>query len=179
MAAPVITSAAAPALAPVHTEPHQYPNSNDALATQEVTGSGNKSTGHTQTGDNTEKASNPPLNNAPASEVNGSKAPEAPVTSPTKPPVQTPAAGATTPQQQSVDQGGSGNEGGGDEQSKGAIIMVSFKMGADAKDTFTGELLVSRRAKATSMGVVAYLAEGKEETIEVPLKFVELVSINN
>ena len=60
------------------------------------------------------------------------------------------------------------------------IIMVEFKMGEEAKKTFTGELLVSRKAKATSAGVIAYLNdEGREEVIEVPLKYIGLVSINH
>lgn len=60
------------------------------------------------------------------------------------------------------------------------IIMVEFKMGEEAKKTFTGELLVSRKAKASSAGVIAYLnEEGREEVIEVPLKYIGLVSINH
>ncbi|HCA5887002.1 TPA: hypothetical protein MXS07_006661 [Pseudomonas aeruginosa] len=60
------------------------------------------------------------------------------------------------------------------------IIMVEFKMGEEAKKTFTGELLVSRKPKATSAGVIAYLnEEGREEVIEVPLKYIGLVSINH
>ncbi len=80
--------------------------------------------------------------------------------------------------------------GGSQDQAPGAqpsvkatdapIIMVEFKMGVEAKVTFTGELLVSRKAKATSAGVVAYLnEEGREETIEVPLAHIALVSINH
>jgi hypothetical protein len=58
--------------------------------------------------------------------------------------------------------------------------MVEFKMGEEAKKTFTGELLVSQKAKATSAGVIAYLnEEGREEVIEVPLKYIGLVSINH
>lgn len=67
----------------------------------------------------------------------------------------------------------------GDTAAKGPIIMVSFKMGDEAPTSFNGELLLNRKAKAPSMGVVAYLNEGREEVIEVPLKHVELVSINH
>ncbi|WP_116893074.1 hypothetical protein [Pseudomonas savastanoi] len=63
---------------------------------------------------------------------------------------------------------------------KGAIIMVEFKMGADAKKDFTGELILNKKAKSPSMGVVAYLNdEGREEFIDVPLKLMNLVSINH
>ncbi|MPQ69274.1 hypothetical protein [Pseudomonas sp. MWU12-2323] len=180
VAAPVIKPAPAPvpALAQVHTE-SQAANSNVAPGTQEVAGSSNSSGGHNQIGVNTAPANNLPLNNVLKAELNGSKAPVTPVASQAQPPAQPPASGATIPQQQSAAQGGSGSDVGAEVQSKGTIIMVSFKMGADAKEAFTGELLVSRKAKATSMGVVAYLVDGEEETIEVPLKFVELVSINN
>ncbi|UTN36071.1 hypothetical protein MMZ75_32195 (plasmid) [Pseudomonas aeruginosa] len=66
------------------------------------------------------------------------------------------------------------------KQSSQPIIMVEFKMGEEAKKTFTGELLVSQKAKATSAGVIAYLnEEGREEVIEVPLKYIGLVSINH
>ncbi|WP_121498458.1 hypothetical protein [Pseudomonas aeruginosa] len=66
------------------------------------------------------------------------------------------------------------------QQASQPIIMVEFKMGEEAKKTFTGELLVSRKAKATSAGVIAYLnEEGREEVIEVPLKYIGLVSINH
>lgn len=62
----------------------------------------------------------------------------------------------------------------------GAIIMVEFKMGADAKKDFTGELILNKKAKSPSMGVVAYLnEEGREELIDVPLKLMNLVSINH
>ena len=61
-----------------------------------------------------------------------------------------------------------------------AIIMVEFKMGAEAKNVFTGELIVSKKSKAPSMGVVAYLNdEGREEQVEVPLKLISIVSINH
>jgi hypothetical protein len=60
------------------------------------------------------------------------------------------------------------------------IIMVEFKMGAEAKKVFTGELVVTKKSKAPNMGVVAYLnAQGREELVEVPLKLMNLVSINH
>lgn len=59
------------------------------------------------------------------------------------------------------------------------IIMVEFKMAADAPKAFTGELLVGKKAKGASNGVVAYLNEGREEQIEVPLKHISLVSIHH
>lgn len=59
------------------------------------------------------------------------------------------------------------------------IIMVEFKMAADAPKSFTGELLVGKKAKGASNGVVAYLNEGREEQIEVPLKYISLVSIHH
>lgn len=61
----------------------------------------------------------------------------------------------------------------------GPIIMVEFKMGAEASNTFTGELLIGKKAKGASNGVVAYLSEGAEVQIEVPLKHIHLVSINH
>lgn len=61
----------------------------------------------------------------------------------------------------------------------GPIIMVEFKMGAEASVTFTGELLVAKKAKGSSNGVVAYLHEGREEQIEVPLQLIRLLSINH
>lgn len=63
---------------------------------------------------------------------------------------------------------------------KGPIIMVQFKMGAEASKTFTGELVLNEKARATSSAVIAYLDEtGCEAQIEVPLKLIELVSINH
>ena len=62
---------------------------------------------------------------------------------------------------------------------KAPVIVVEFKMGAEASATFTGELLVGRKAKGASNGVVAYLNEGREEQTEVPLKYIHLVSINH
>lgn len=61
----------------------------------------------------------------------------------------------------------------------GPIIMVEFKMAVEALKAFTGELLVSKKAKGASNGVVAYLSEGREEQIEVPLKLINLVSIHH
>lgn len=61
-----------------------------------------------------------------------------------------------------------------------AIIMVEFKMGAEAKKVFTGELIVTMKSKAPSMGVVAYVNdEGREEQVDVPLKLISIVSINH
>lgn len=62
---------------------------------------------------------------------------------------------------------------------EGPVIVVSFKMAKEAPLTFNGELMVGKAAKAPNMGVVAYLNEGKEELIEVPLKFISLLSINH
>ncbi|MFL1449330.1 ParB/RepB/Spo0J family partition protein [Pseudomonas tritici] len=63
---------------------------------------------------------------------------------------------------------------------KGPIIMVQFKMGALASKTFTGELVLGERAKASSSAVVAYLDDnGREEKVDVPLKLIELLSINH
>lgn len=59
------------------------------------------------------------------------------------------------------------------------VVMVSFKMGDEATQEFNGELVLGKRAKTASMGVVAYLNEGREETIEVPLKHINLLSINH
>lgn len=69
--------------------------------------------------------------------------------------------------------------GHGSDLSKGPIIMVEFKMGAEAASSFTGELLIGHKAKGSSNGMVAYLNDGREELIEVPLKFINLVSINH
>ena len=64
--------------------------------------------------------------------------------------------------------------------SKEPIIMVSFKMGAEATRVFTGELLLADKAKSPNSAVVAYLADqGNEEKVDVPLKFIELVSISH
>lgn len=52
-------------------------------------------------------------------------------------------------------------------------------MGAEAASSFTGELLIGHKAKGSSNGMVAYLNDGREELIEVPLKFINLVSINH
>ncbi|MCF5422921.1 hypothetical protein GIV93_20405 [Pseudomonas syringae] len=51
-------------------------------------------------------------------------------------------------------------------------------MGEEAKQTFSGELLLNRKAKLPSLGVVAYLDDGREQTVEVPLKLIKLVSIS-
>lgn len=59
------------------------------------------------------------------------------------------------------------------------VVMVSFKMGDEATQEFNGELVLGKRAKTASMGVVAYLNDGREETIEVPLKHINLLSINH
>lgn len=86
--------------------------------------------------------------------------------------------GNTAPPQQPASQPPAGSPqapGAG----KGPIIMVDFKMGAEAATTFTGELLIGKKAKGQSNGVVAYLNEGREEQIEVPLKLIHLVSINH
>lgn len=63
----------------------------------------------------------------------------------------------------------------------GPIIMVEFKMGAEASSTFHGELLVDRDhiAKRSGHGVVAYLNDGREELIEVPLQHIKLLSLNH
>lgn len=40
--------------------------------------------------------------------------------------------------------------------------------------------MLNAKAKSTNSAVVAYLADlGREERVEVPLKFIELVSINH
>lgn len=60
-----------------------------------------------------------------------------------------------------------------------AVVMVNFKMGGEAKNSFNGELLVGARTSAPNIGKVAYLLDGKEETVDVPLKYVEIVSISH
>lgn len=89
-------------------------------------------------------------------------------------------AGAETVESASSTQPQETNESPSNQAAASPIIMVEFKMGAEAKTMFTGELLVSRKPKATSAGVVAYLnEEGREEVIEVPLAHIALVSINH
>lgn len=61
-----------------------------------------------------------------------------------------------------------------------AVIMVEFRMGEEATKRFTGELMVGHKPKAANLGVVQYLNdEGRDELIDVPLKYISLVSINH
>lgn len=57
-------------------------------------------------------------------------------------------------------------------------LMVSFKMAKEAELSFTGQLMLDKTAKVQTSAVVAYLNEGVEEEIDVPLKFITLLSIN-
>lgn len=60
------------------------------------------------------------------------------------------------------------------------LIMVQFKMGAEATNTFSGELLTDRRAKSPNKGVVAYIGDsGREEEVEVPVGLITIISINH
>lgn len=118
----------------------------------------NTQSGSTNSGDAQDSgpANQPPTNSAPAGAAQESGGAKEPVEQASN--AQAPAVGAA----------------------KGAIIMVEFKMGADAKKDFTGELILNKKAKSPSMGVVAYLnEEGREELIDVPLKLMNLVSINH
>lgn len=98
-----------------------------------------------------------------ASELNGSNSERVPGAQPAQPPAAP--QGTQSPQ----------DTGAG----KGPIIMVEFKMGSEAATTFNGELLIGHKAKGASNGVVAYLNDGREEQIEVPLRHINLVSINH
>lgn len=120
----------------------------------------------------------------------GGQSSSAPQVSPAEPESQAPGQAATTLNTQAPAAPGAAapqqsehqlNESRQQEsQAKGPVIMVEFKMGTEANKLFTGELLISRKAKATSSGVVAYLNdEGREEFVEVPLKHIGLVSINH
>lgn len=57
------------------------------------------------------------------------------------------------------------------------VIMVMFKMHADAARTFNGELVLDEPAKLPNLGVVAYLEDGKEKRTQVPLNLIQLLSI--
>lgn len=67
----------------------------------------------------------------------------------------------------------------GPETKASPVVVVSFKMGDAAPREFNGELLLSRPAKAPNLASVAYLNEGREEVVEVPLRLISLVSINH
>ena len=63
-------------------------------------------------------------------------------------------------------------------QAQMPTVMVSFKMAEEAKTEFMGELILNKAAASQKSAVVAYLNEGKEEQIDVPLKFIKLMSIS-
>jgi hypothetical protein len=159
-----------PSLSLVQNQPVNAP-----LDSHAGVGSGSNSASGSQAGVGKSPESNQTSNNPPQAGGNNSKQEE----TPTAPP-QTPA--AETGNAQQLQPGGQVNGAlgtGSPASTKGAVIIVSFKMGADAKNSFNGELLPGHKAKSPNMGVVAYLADGKEEKIEVPLKFIELVSISH
>jgi hypothetical protein len=149
-------------------DPNQAPAGEASLAGGVVDGSGAGKSGAETGQTNIAPATNPSQQGA--GEPSTSGVGTEPLT-----PAQTPAAAPTTPASPKVDA-----PTPAPNAVKAPIIMVTFKMGGEAKKVFTGELVLNAKAKSTNSAVVAYLADlGREERVEVPLKFIELVSINH
>ncbi|MCF5382092.1 hypothetical protein GIW05_00960 [Pseudomonas syringae] len=117
-----------------------------------------------------------PANAALSGESSGGKQSPAPQPAVTVPPANV--AGQSATSEQGAGKDSTRKEVVGTDPASSTIIMVSFKMGEEAKQTFSGELLLNRKAKLPSLGVVAYLDDGREQTVEVPLKLIKLVSIS-
>lgn len=174
VAAPVVKAppaAPAPALTPA--SPATPPANTQGKG--EETGGAGSSTGSTLGAEHNLRNETPA--NAPLSgESTGEKQSPTPLTGVTVPPANVPGQNATSEQGTGKDV--PNKEVGATGPASSTIIMVSFKMGEEAKQTFSGELLLNRKAKQPSLGVVAYLDDGREQMVEVPLKLINLVSIS-
>lgn len=62
---------------------------------------------------------------------------------------------------------------------KTPLLLVSFKMGDEASNLFNGELRLDVPAKNPSLASVSYLDTGRETIVEVPLRFITLISISH
>jgi hypothetical protein len=140
----------------------------EALGVQQSSGDGQGGAGNLDNqGINTVKSVVPESQNLPAAET-------AQANTPSNPPNSSPAAtaGANAKPSEAV------APIPPSPAPKGPILMVEFKMGTVADQVFTGELLLASQSKSTNLAVVAYLNEGgREETIEVPLNCITLVSL--